>query len=101
VGYRRIAGVALVGVLIALPAGAQVPAKAQVEPALTAALTKYKDLKEGKNADYIPALAKVPSNLFGIAVVTVDGQVYTAGDVTQLFSISNALGGNPYDVKPR
>ena len=32
-----------------------------------AAYAKYKDLKEGKNADYIPALAKVDPNLFGIA----------------------------------
>ena len=42
---------------------------------MNAAFAKYKDLKEGKNADYIPALAKVDPNLFGIALVTVDGKV--------------------------
>ena len=63
--------------------------KAEVDAALTAAHAKYKGLKEGKNADYIPALAKVPSKLFGIALVTVDGQVYTVGDVEQLFSIQS------------
>ena len=31
----------------------------------------------------------MPSNLFGIALVTVDGQVYTVGDVDQLFSIQS------------
>ena len=45
--------------------------------------------KEGKNADYIPALAKVDPNLFGIAVVTADGKVYTAGDVKTEVSIQS------------
>ena len=50
---------------------------------------KYKDLKEGKNADYIPALAKVDPNLFGIALVTPDGKVYTAGDIKTEVSIQS------------
>ena len=54
-----------------------------------AAYAKYKDLKEGKNADYIPALAKVDPNLFGIALVTADGKVYTAGDVKTEVSIQS------------
>ena len=48
-----------------------------------------RDLQEGKNADYIPALAKVDPNLFGIAVVTPDGKVYTAGDVKTEVSIQS------------
>ena len=64
-------------------------AKADVEAALKAAHAKYRDLKEGKNADYIPALAKVPSDLFGIALVTVDGQVFTIGDAETPFSIQS------------
>ena len=44
--------------------------KADIEAALNAAITKYKSLKEGANADYIPALAKVDPNIFGIALVT-------------------------------
>src|SRR6267142_5959512 len=64
---------------------------AQTDPqaAVNAAFAKFKDLKEGKNADYIPVLAKVDSNLFGIALVTVDGKVYTAGDVTAEVSIQS------------
>jgi len=81
----RIAALVLA---LAVPAAAQ-PAKADVEAALQAAHAKYAGLTEGKNADYIPALAKVPSNLFGIALVTVDGQVYTIGDVGQRFSIQS------------
>jgi glutaminase len=79
---------AMAMLLVARVAAADSPGKAE-NAALTAAYAKYKDLAEGKNADYIPALAKVPSNLFGIAVVTVDGQVYTVGDVDQLFSMQS------------
>src|SRR4029079_19149841 len=50
---------------------------------------KYKDLKEGANADYIPALAKVDPNVYGIALVTTDGKVYTAGDLTTEVSIQS------------
>ena len=52
-------------------------------------LREVQDLKEGKNADYIPALAKVDPNLFGIAVVTADGKVYTAGDIKTEVSIQS------------
>ena len=45
--------------------------------------------KEGKNADYIPALAKVDSNIYGIALVTTDGKVYTTGDIQSEVSIQS------------
>jgi len=60
-----------------------------IQKAVDAAYAKYKGLQEGKNADYIPALAKVDPNLFGIAVVTPDGKVYTAGDVKTEVSIQS------------
>jgi len=62
---------------------------ANVQAAVDAAYAKFKGLKEGKNADYIPALAKVDPNLFGIAVVTADGKVYTAGDIKTEVSIQS------------
>jgi len=69
------------------------PASAGQDQAITAALndayTKFKTLKEGKNADYIPALAKVDPNIFGIALVTTDGKVYTAGDIKSEVSIQS------------
>jgi glutaminase len=66
---------------------AQTPA--EIDAALKAAYAKYQNLKEGKNADYIPALAKVDPNLFGIALVTVDGKVYTVGDIKTEVSIQS------------
>jgi glutaminase len=76
---------------LALAAVASLPLGAQSDPqsVVNAAYAKYKTLKEGKNADYIPALAKVDPNLFGIALVTVDGKVYTAGDISTEVSIQS------------
>jgi glutaminase len=59
------------------------------QTAVNNAFNQFKTLKEGKNADYIPALAKVDPNLFGIALVTVDGKAYTAGDVRTEVSIQS------------
>ena len=64
-------------------------AGADVQQAVDSAYAKFRTLQEGKNADYIPALAKVDPNLFGIAVVTADGRVYTAGDVKTEVSIQS------------
>lgn len=52
--------------------------------------TKYKPLKDGAVANYIPELAKVDPEAFGICVVTVDGQVFEAGDTSKLFTIQSA-----------
>jgi len=66
---------------------------AQAQPdyqqAVNAAYKQFQTLKEGKNADYIPALAKVDPNLFGIALITVDGKVFTAGDIKTEVSIQS------------
>ena len=43
----------------------------------------------GKNADYIPYLAKVDSKLFGVAVVTTDNRSYVLGDIDYSFSIQS------------
>lgn len=53
------------------------------------ALAKFADDDGGNNADYIPVLAQVDPKLFGIAVVTTDGTVYTAGDVRSEVSIQS------------
>ncbi|PPS44093.1 glutaminase A [Chroococcidiopsis sp. TS-821] len=50
---------------------------------------KYKHLREGAVASYIPELAKVDPDLFSICVITVDGQVYQVGDYNQLFTIQS------------
>jgi glutaminase len=88
-GRFAVTVAALSLLLPSLAAAADSPGKAEIDAALSAAHAKYQGLAEGKNADYIPALAKVPSNLFGIALVTVDGEVHTIGDVSDLFSIQS------------
>jgi glutaminase len=50
---------------------------------------KYRDVNDGKVADYIPELALADPRWFGISVVTVDGQVFEVGDHHQLFSIQS------------
>jgi glutaminase len=62
---------------------------ATIQGALDEAYTQFKDLKEGANADYIPALAKVDPSIYGIAIVTVDGKVYTKGDISSEVSIQS------------
>jgi len=61
----------------------------QYQAAVDAAYAKYQNLQEGKNADYIPALAKVDPNVFGIALITTDGKIYTAGDLKTEVSIQS------------
>ena len=82
-----IAPAAAVAVAIGLTLSVQ--AQSSPQAAVDAAFAKYKTLTEGKNADYIPALAKVDPNLFGIAVVMPDGKVYSAGDLKTEVSIQS------------
>jgi glutaminase len=88
-------------VLMVSPVGAQ--SGANVQQTVDAAYAKFRTLSEGKNADYIPALARVDPNLFGIAVVSPP--LVDAGNSVRaqraITEISNALGGNPYAVGTR
>ncbi len=43
----------------------------------------------GENASYIPYLAAVPPELFGLAAVTTDGQIFEAGDTRIEFPIES------------
>ena len=63
------------------------PRKQQVQAIVQEAYNKYRSDTRGKNADYIPVLAQVNPALFGIAVVSVDNQVVTVGDINTAFSI--------------
>jgi glutaminase len=77
-------------VLVPLGAMAQVIPSAQVlGRAVQEAYDKFKDVKDGATADYIPELAKVPSELFGVVIVTARGDIYTAGDVDYAFTIQS------------
>src|SRR6201993_5439637 len=99
---RRISILGLMAVALVpeyfcpIPAAAQstkaspvAPRREQVEAVVKEAYEKFKNDPNGKNADYIPYLAKVDSKLFGIAIVTTDNQVVTMGDVDYSFSIQS------------
>jgi glutaminase len=72
-----------------LPALAIAQTPAQFQAAVNAAYAKYQNLQEGKNADYIPALAQVDPKIYGVVLVTTDGKVYTAGDIKSEVSIQS------------
>ncbi len=80
---------ALLAALVISFASVNAAAADDIQAALDAAYAKYKNSTEGKNADYIPALAKVDSKIYGIALVTPEGKVYTAGDVNSPVSIQS------------
>ena len=58
-----------------------------VQQTIEEAYELYRSNTEGKNSQVYPALARVPSELFGICVVGVAGNVYSVGDCDYEFSI--------------
>ena len=65
------------------------PRDEQVQAVVNEAYNMFKNEASGKNADYIPALAKVDPKLFGIAVISTDNKVITVGDIDKPFSIQS------------
>jgi glutaminase len=61
-------------------------------------LETFTPLDDGSVADYIPELAKVDPDQFGIAIVTTDGHVYQAGDTRQTFSIQSISKAFTYGI---
>ena len=68
---------------------AEMPSDADLQRVVDEAHAMFKDVKEGANANYIPILDTVPSDLFGVVIATRDGKVFTAGDVDYRFSIQS------------
>src|SRR5689334_18912546 len=73
------------GAALAVPATGEV----QIKAALNDAYAKAAKVTEGKNADYIPALAHVDPKIFGLVLVTADGRVYSVGDLKSEVSIQS------------
>ena len=48
---------------------------------------RFKAHDEGENSQVYPALARVPSDLFGICVVGTNGNVFAVGDADYEFTI--------------
>jgi glutaminase len=92
---RRFSSVALVILALASCMSQSQGGRAQefkseeLQSLVNEAHARFKGDDSGKNADYIPYLATVPSQLYGVCLVTADGRVFTAGDVNYSFSIQS------------
>ncbi|GHB53047.1 glutaminase A [Mongoliitalea lutea] len=63
--------------------------KQEIQQTVEQAYLEFKDVQEGKNADYIKELARVDPSIFGIVVVDVEGNTYSAGDNFSKVSIQS------------
>ena len=91
--FMQPAIMAALGAMMLLMSGAAFAepqsSDAEIKMALDAAYAKASGVTGGKNADYIPALAKVDPKIFGVALVTTDGRVFTKGDIKSEVSIQS------------
>jgi len=63
---------------------------AAIQAVLEAAAERSRPLaRDGKVASYIPALAKVPAEKFGLALCLADGREFYVGDAEEPFSIQS------------
>src|SRR6516164_1154028 len=85
----------------------QLPSPDAVKVALADAYRTANAVTAGKNADYIPYLAKVPSQLFGISAMSMDGSLQEVGDsqygfaiesISKVFTLALALEQNGADT---
>ncbi len=60
-----------------------------IEQYLAGLYSRVADNSGGEVATYIPELAKADPALFGAAIATVDGKVYSAGDDEEVFTIQS------------
>src|SRR5262249_36635014 len=63
------------------------PAAPEVSSLIDEAYARYGSNTDGKNSQVYPALAAVPSDLFGVCVVGTDGAIYAVGAAEHEFSI--------------
>ena len=61
----------------------------QIKDAAQEAFDLYKTNTVGKNADYIPYLANINKNLFGISICLLNGQTIQLGDAEYKFGIES------------
>ena len=60
-----------------------------IKDAAQEAFDLYKTNTDGKNADYIPYLANINKNLFGISICLLNGQTIQLGDTEYKFGIES------------
>jgi glutaminase len=63
------------------------PNDAFVQRLVEIAYARFESNTDGQQADYYPALTRVPENLFGICIAGINGTLYSVGDVLYPFTI--------------
>ncbi len=61
----------------------------EVEQVVRSAYENAQTITQGANADYIPYLKDVPSDLFGISVCMTNGQLIEVGDTSYQFGVES------------
>ena len=59
---------------------------------------RFKPMRDGHVADYIPELSRVDPDGFGITLATVDGHVYQSGDSREPFTIQSISKAFVYGI---
>jgi len=72
---------------LSLVSTGHLPAPKRVRQLTHAAHEQFRSNDDGVVADYYPALAKVPRELFGICVAGIDGAIYGVGDADYPFTV--------------
>jgi glutaminase len=67
----------------------RLPGADVVRGVLVEAYERCRTVDDGHVAEYIPALARVPPDLFGACIVSADGRTVAVGDATHPFSIQS------------
>lgn len=60
-----------------------------IQSTVDQAYSEYSKAPGGANADYIPFLANIPSDLAALAVVTASGDIISSGDIHYRFAIES------------
>ena len=65
----------------------ELPRAELVRALVTEAYERFRGNTDGENSQVYPALARVPSDLFGICVASTRGEIYAIGDAEREFAI--------------
>lgn len=63
------------------------PPSDQAARLVTEAHQRFSSVTTGRNSEVYPALARVPSDLFGICIAGADGRIFAVGDAEHEFTI--------------